>query len=99
MRVLYYLERTKEIGLTYDGDDAELHGLTNSDWAVKHSTSGYLFMLNHAAISWGSKKQTSIALSSCEAELMAGSEAAKEAVYFRRYTWRSWATPTRSRPS
>jgi hypothetical protein len=42
-------------------------------------------MLNKAAISWGSKKQTSIALSSCEAELMAGSEAAKEAVYFRRY--------------
>ena len=42
-------------------------------------------MLNKAAISWGSKKQTSVALSSCEAELMAGSEAAKEAVYFRRY--------------
>ena len=42
-------------------------------------------MLNRAAISWGSKKQQSVALSSCEAELMAGSEAAKEAVYFRRY--------------
>ena len=42
-------------------------------------------MLNKAAICWGSKKQTSVALSSCEAELMAGSEAAKEAVYLRRY--------------
>ena len=42
-------------------------------------------MLIRAAISWGSKKQTSVALSSCEAELMAGSEAAKEAVYHRRY--------------
>ena len=38
-------------------------------------------MLNRAAISWGSKKQTSVALSSCEAELMAFSEAA----YHRRY--------------
>jgi hypothetical protein len=45
---------------------------------MKHSTSGFVFMLNKAAISWGSKKQTSVALSSCEAELMAGSEAAKD---------------------
>ena len=52
---------------------------------MKHSTSGFVFMLNRAAISWGNNKQTSVALSSCEAELMAGSEAAKEAVYFRRY--------------
>ena len=51
LRVLYYLERTKEIGLTYDGDDAELHDLTDSDWAVKHSTSGFVFMLNKVAIS------------------------------------------------
>jgi hypothetical protein len=85
LRVLYYLERTKDLGLTYEADNTALHGMTDSDWAVKHSTSGFVFMLNKAAISWGSKKQTSIALSSCEAELMAGSEAAKEAVYFRRY--------------
>ena len=38
-------------------------------------------MLNHAAISWGSKKQKSVALSSCEAEIVAASEAAKEAVH------------------
>ena len=35
----------------------------------------------HAAISWSSKRQPTIALSSCEAEIMAASEAAKEAVY------------------
>jgi hypothetical protein len=85
LRVLYYLERTKDLGLTYEGDDLALYGMTDSDWAVKHSTSGFVFMLNKAAISWGSKKQTSVALSSCEAELMAGSEAAKEAIYHRRY--------------
>ena len=36
-------------------------------------------------MSWGSKKQASIALSPCEAEIMAASEAAKEAVYLSRF--------------
>ena len=94
LRVLHYLERTKDLGLTYEGDDLALHGMTNLDWAVKHSTSGFVFMLNKAAIAWGSKKQTSVALSSCEAELMAGSEAAKAALYFRRYQEELEATPT-----
>eukprot|EP00965_Chrysotila_dentata_P046748 1552423-Pleurochrysis_carterae.AAC.1 len=40
-------------------------------------------MYNQAAISWPSKKQPSVALSSCEAEIIAASEAAKEAVYLR----------------
>ena len=39
-------------------------------------------MLLGAAIDWGSKKQTSVALSSCEAEVIALSEAAKDMVYF-----------------
>eukprot|EP00965_Chrysotila_dentata_P070629 2335212-Pleurochrysis_carterae.AAC.1 len=37
------------------------------------STSGYSFMLSDAAIGWGMKKQQSIALSTCEAEIMADS--------------------------
>ena len=41
-------------------------------------------MLNMAAISWSSKKQPSVALSSCEAEIMAASEAAKEAISLQR---------------
>ena len=38
-------------------------------------------MLCEAAISWASKRQTSVALSSCEAKIVAGSEAAKEAIH------------------
>ena len=53
-------------------------------WAVRHSTSGHVFMFSQAAISWASKKQNSVALSSCEAELMAGSLAATEAVHLGR---------------
>eukprot|EP00965_Chrysotila_dentata_P186642 6162623-Pleurochrysis_carterae.AAC.1 len=40
-------------------------------------------MYNQAAISWSSKKQPCVALSSCEAEIIAASEAAKKAVYSR----------------
>eukprot|EP00965_Chrysotila_dentata_P073544 2429270-Pleurochrysis_carterae.AAC.1 len=40
-------------------------------------------MYNQAAISWASKKQASVALSSCEAEIIAASEATKEAIYLR----------------
>jgi len=85
LRVLGYLYRTRTIGLRYEADRLPLYGMTDSDWAVKHSTSGWVFMYNSAAISWGSKKQPSIALSSCEAELMAASEGAKEAMYLRSY--------------
>eukprot|EP00965_Chrysotila_dentata_P068667 2268683-Pleurochrysis_carterae.AAC.1 len=40
-------------------------------------------MYSQAAITWSSKKQATVALSSCEAEIVAASEAAKEAVYLR----------------
>ena len=39
---------------------------------------------SQAVISWGSKKQASVALSSCEAEIMAAFEAAKEALFLAR---------------
>ena len=80
-QVLRYLQRTEDIGLRYAATKTPVHGFSDSDWAVQHSTSGWVFMLNHAAISWGSKKQKSVALSSCEAEIVAASDAAKEAVH------------------
>jgi len=80
-RVLCYLDRTKTLGLCYEADSGNLHGACDSDWAVKHSTSGWVFKYCRAAISWSSKKQKTVALSSCEAEIMAASEASKEAIY------------------
>ena len=81
LRVLGYLHRNRNIGLRYVASDQSLEGFSDSDWAVKHSTSGFTFHLGSATVSWSSKKQTTVALSSCEAEIMAGSEAAKEAIY------------------
>ena len=47
------------------------------------STSGYVFVVNNGAITWRSKKQTMIALSSTEAEYIALSEAGREACWLR----------------
>jgi len=51
----------------------------------RRSYSGTAFLLSGAAITWGSKKQRGIALSSTEAEYTALSDAAKEAIYLSRF--------------
>jgi len=83
LRVLGYLYRTRSIGLRFKSDGKAVRGMSDSDWGIKHSTSGFLFLYNSAAISWGSKKQQSVALSSCEAEIMAASVAASEAIHLK----------------
>ena len=80
LRVVYYLHHHRHIGLRYERSQQSLSGYSDSDWATRHSTSGFVFHYSRAAISWGCKKQATIALSSCEAEIVAASEAAKEAV-------------------
>eukprot|EP00965_Chrysotila_dentata_P164279 5424651-Pleurochrysis_carterae.AAC.1 len=82
-RVLMYLSHHRSIGLRFSLAPGDVAGYSDSDWATRHSTSGYVFMYNQAAISWSSKKQPSVALSSCEAEIIAASEATKEAIYLR----------------
>jgi hypothetical protein len=83
LRVLAYLYHWRELGLTYERSLAPLAGYSDSDWAERHSTSGFVFKWQQAAVSWASTKQVSVALSSCEAEIVAASEGAKEGVYLR----------------
>eukprot|EP00965_Chrysotila_dentata_P179354 5922885-Pleurochrysis_carterae.AAC.1 len=78
-RVLMYLSHHRTVGLRFSKAKLPVSGFSDSDWATRHSTSGYVFIYNQAAISWASKKQPSDALSSCEAEIIAASEATKEA--------------------
>ena len=62
-------------------------GYCDADWAGdvddRKSTSGYLFHLAGAPVSWRSKKQTCVALSTAEAEYVALASAAQEAAWFR----------------
>ena len=85
-RVVWYLHRHRHVGLRYESSSAaRLSGYSDSDWATRHSTSGFVFQYCRAAVSWATKKQATIALSSCEAEIVAASEASKEAVYLRTF--------------
>eukprot|EP00965_Chrysotila_dentata_P195167 6176841-Pleurochrysis_carterae.AAC.1 len=65
---------TPTLGSVTDGD-------SDASFEAGRSTSGHSFMLSDAAIAWGMKKQQSMALSTCEAGIMAGSLAACQAVY------------------
>lgn len=90
-RVLRYLKGTRELGIVYGANgarDIELYGYCDADWAgdieTRRSTTGYVFMLGGGSISWASKLQPTVALSSTEAEYMAACAAVQEAIYMRR---------------
>ena len=87
-RTLRYLRSTRFHGLRYQGSTSQIIGYCDSDWAgdldTRRSTSGYTFILANAAISWKSRRQPTVALSSTEAEYMAITDAAKEAIWIRR---------------
>lgn len=88
-KILRYLKGTMDYSLVYQGKDLKLIGYSDADWAgdldERKSTSGYAYILNGGAISWSSKKQTSIALSTMEAEYIACCSATQEAVWLRRF--------------
>jgi transposase InsO family protein len=88
-RILRYLKGTAGYSLCYQGGDMQLRGYTDADWGgdldERKSTSGYVFLLNNGAISWSSKKQSCIALSTMEAEFVAFSAAVQEAVWLKRF--------------
>ena len=88
-RVLGYVWKTKELGLYYvRHPEPLLKGYADADWATdyvtRRSISGYFFSLGGHVLSWCSRKQKSVALSSCEAEFTSFSEAVRECMWIRR---------------
>ena len=87
----YYLSRNMylspgvPIGLNFDPGPSELSAFSDASWEVKNSTSGWCIFWQNALLHWGSRKQKCVSLSSCEAEIYALSEAAKDVVYLRKF--------------
>jgi len=84
-----YLKGTIDFGLYYDGNhDYRLYGFTDASWAGsvsdRRSTSGGCYCLGSAMISWFSRKQSSVALSTVESEYIAAFSASCEAIWLRK---------------
>lgn len=90
-RVLQYLKGTVNYSLVYRRSGNPLKGYCDADWANctidRRSYTGYAFKLSGGLVSWESKKQPTVALSSAEAEYMALASATKEACYLRRFIY------------
>jgi hypothetical protein len=75
-RILRYLKHTQDVGLWYPkGAKFELIGYSDSDYAgckvERRSISGTCQLLGRSLVSWSSKKQNSVVLSTTEAEYIA----------------------------
>ncbi|RSH90639.1 hypothetical protein EHS25_001244 [Saitozyma podzolica] len=89
LEVIDHLGSTRNMRLTLGGKTAkaELEGWVDADWGGCHdtrrSTTGHIFMLGGSAIVWTSRRQATVASSTVEAEYVAVSEAAREAVWLK----------------
>ncbi|KAH9681068.1 hypothetical protein KPL71_026802 [Citrus sinensis] len=87
-RILRYIRGTSDVVLCYRGSEFTVRGYVDSDFAgdldKRKSTTGYVFTLAGVAVSWVSKLQTVVALSTTEAEYMAATQACKEAIWIQR---------------
>jgi len=86
-RVFRYLSGTRHLALTFGGDRHPLIGFTDADGASqehRRAISGYAFLMDGGAVSWSSRKQELVTLSTAEAEYVAATHAAKESIWLRR---------------
>jgi hypothetical protein len=90
-RILKYLSSTRRHGLCYSGQNTNpdtIVAFSDADYAgdvdTRRSTSGFVFILNGAAVTWSSRRQNCVALSTMESEYIAASETSREAVWLRR---------------
>ena len=88
-RILRYIKGTLDVGILFPNKskskEVHVQGYTDSDWCGdkddRKSTAGYVFMYGDAPISWCSKKEPVVALSSCEAEYIAAAMSACQAAW------------------
>lgn len=88
-RIFRYLKGTADLGILYKkGANSSLIGFSDSDYAGdlddRKSTSGFVFMMGSGAISWSSKKQQIVTLSTTEAEFVAAASSSCQAIWLQR---------------
>lgn len=88
-RVLRYLKGTIVLRLVFEKSGLDISGYVDADWARcevdRKSYTGFLYKIGNSVVSWESRKQKTVALSSTEAEYMALSDACKEALFMRTF--------------
>ncbi|UYV70659.1 hypothetical protein LAZ67_8000192, partial [Cordylochernes scorpioides] len=87
-RIYRYLKGTKSYKLCFDRIRGKIEVFTDASWSStkdSKSFSGYLTKLGSSLLSWKSQKQPLVALSTCEAELMAICEGTKELKWFMNF--------------
>ena len=86
--IMRYLNGTRKVCICFGRSEACVIGYTDADYAgdmdKRRSTSGYVFMFTGGAVSWRSRLQNCISLSTTEAEYIAAAEACKEALWLAR---------------
>ncbi|KAL0534517.1 hypothetical protein IC582_028808 [Cucumis melo] len=88
-RVIRYVEGTSDFGVKFTrGKEFKLIGFSNSDWGGSiddmRSTLGYYFTLSSGVFSWSLKKQEIVAQSTAEAEFIAATATANQALWLRK---------------
>ena len=87
--ILRYLKGTSGVCLRYGVGKPVLEGFTDSNMSrdvdSSRSTSGYMMTYPRGAVSWRSRLQKSVALSTTEAEYMEAMEAGKELIWMRNF--------------
>lgn len=88
-RILRYVKETVDYGIHYTAKcPVKLLGFSDSDWAGSdeemRSTSGGCFTIGSGVITWLSKKQSVVAQSTAEAELVAANKNANQAIWLRK---------------
>ena len=89
MRILRYLKKTNSRGLLFrKNDNLDLLACTDADWAGdrddRKSTSGYFTLVGGNLVTWKSKKQKVVALSSAEAEFRGIAKGITEILWIKR---------------
>jgi hypothetical protein len=87
--ILRYIKHTLQCGIFYEAkSQLQIHGYMDVDWADnvsdRRSTSGFMFSFGSGAVSWSSKKQPTVALSSTKAEHRGAAIAACEVVWLQK---------------